>query len=215
MEFDFIDRECFDFIQQHLLRVIQNIGEPLEGNIYMKHLTNTFTRSNDFYEKRLNLIKVASQDNINTVLEIGFNAGFSTLLMLLTNPNIRITCVDICSHQYTVPCYQTLKEIFGDRIELISGSSVDILPNLIEKVNRGEIEKYDLIHIDGCHLTEIAEKDIQNCSHLWKSGSIVIFDDYDHVNLRPLWDKYIILYNLQDPEFDIRRTLFHSIKKIL
>jgi predicted O-methyltransferase YrrM len=215
MELDFIDRECFDFIQLHLLPIINNIGEPLEGNIYMEHLTNTFTRSNDFYEKRLNLITVASQHNINNVLEIGFNAGFSTLLILLTNPDIRITCVDICSHQYTIPCYQKLREIFGNRIELISGSSVDILPILIQKVNSEEIDKYDLIHIDGCHLTEIAEKDIQNCSHLWKSGSLVIFDDYDHINLKPLWNKYIKIYNLQEPNIQLHSTLFHSIKKIL
>lgn len=92
------------------------------------------------------------------ILEIGFNSRFSVLLLLLSShPSVKITCVDINYHKYTMPCFNIIKELFPDRIEIILGSSVDVLP----KLNK----KYDLIHIDGCHLTEIAEIDIKTVYH--------------------------------------------------
>ena len=50
-----------------------------------------------FIEKRRNVV-ISCQDKINA-LEIGFNADFSALLILLSNPNIKLTCVDINFHK--------------------------------------------------------------------------------------------------------------------
>ena len=62
-------------------------------------------------------------------MEIGFNSGFSTLLMLISNPNIHITCYDLGEHKYTIPCYQKLREIFKDRINIIIEDSRETLPS--------------------------------------------------------------------------------------
>ena len=191
-------------ISNDLLPIITRVNEPLEGNIFMLHHTTTYT--NDFFDKQVNFILAAKKENISDVLEIGFNAGFSTLLMLLANKNITITCVDICEHLYTKLCFQKLQDIFGNRLKLIPGSSVEIVPTLIDNT-------YDLIHIDGCHLVNIAELDIINSLKLCKSGTLLIMDDTQDSELYNLWYKYVINYNLQDiTEGNFVNTKYHNIK---
>jgi len=191
-----------NIITNELLPIIKNLGEPLEGNIFMLHRTTEYT--NQFFDKQVNFILAAKKENIHSVLEIGFNEGFSTLLMLLTNENINITCVDICEHSYTKMCFQKLQQIFGNRLRLLPGSSVEVVPTLIGNT-------YDLIHIDGCHLVNIAELDIINCLKLCKSGTLLIMDDTDGIELYNLWHHYVKKYNLQG-EGQFVETAYHSIK---
>jgi predicted O-methyltransferase YrrM len=193
-----------NIINTHLLPIIKNLNEPLEGNIFMLHETTEYT--NEFFDKQVNFILAAKKENVKNILEIGFNAGFSTLLMLLSNENIKITCVDICIHSYTKQCFDKLKEIFGNRIELIPGSSTEILPTLLGNT-------YDLIHIDGCHLVNIAEQDIVNSLKLCKSGTILIMDDTQDNDLYNLWINYSKLYNLLNfyPN-NFVNTKYHNIK---
>jgi predicted O-methyltransferase YrrM len=144
---------------------------------------------------------------IKNVLEIGFNAGFSTLLMLLSNPYVKLTCSDLCEHAYTIPCYLKLKEIFGDRIHLKPGDSTNTLPTLSDT--------YDLIHIDGGHDDVVATSDIINSYHLSKNRTILIMDDYDFPNLHKLWDSYIAKYNLQKLDIYVYDSPHHDIKFVV
>jgi len=193
-----------NIITNELLPIIKKLNEPLEGNIFMLHNTTEYT--DKYIDKQINFILASKRKNINSVLEIGFNAGFSTLLILLSNENIKITCVDICEHSYTKHCFNKLRNIFGNRIELISGSSVDILPTLIGNT-------YDLIHIDGCHLVNIAELDIQNSFKLSKSGTILIMDDTDYKPLYNLWMKYVINFKLLTfYPGNFVKTIYHDLK---
>lgn len=197
-----IINRCKAFINEHLLSIIFNCGELLEGNIFMIH--NTFQYTNVFENKVKNIVSLLLNQNINSVLEIGFNSGFSALLMLMTNPNITLTCVDLGNHMYTVPCYEKIKEFYGDRINLIIGNSVNTLPNLTDC--------YDLIHIDGGHDDFVATNDIVNCYHLSKNRTILIMDDYDFTNLHALWNSYIDLYKLKPLDIQLYDSPHHDIK---
>ena len=192
------------YIDAYLLPIINNCGELLEGNIFMAHHTTHYTDM--FINKTKNISYMVLNKNIKNVMEIGFNSGFSTLLMLLTNPSIYITCFDLGEHKYTMPCYEKLKETFGDRINIIIGDSRQTLQN----VN----DIYDLIHIDGGHTTEVANSDIINTYRLSKKGTIIIMDDYDFENLHNLWDSYIIKYNLKKLHINIYNSPHHDIKYV-
>lgn len=193
------------FINTYLLPIINNCGELLEGNIFMLHHSTTYT--NAFLDKSKNISGLVLNKNIKNVMEIGFNSGFSTLLMLISNPKMRITCIDLGEHKYTVPCYKKLKEIFNDRINIILGDSTKTLKNIISV--------YDLIHIDGGHTTEVANMDIINSYRLSKKGTILIMDDYDFYNLHSLWDDYIIKYNLKPLNINLYNTPYHDIKYVV
>lgn len=192
------------FIDDNLLPIIKNIDKPLEGNIFMLHHTTVYT--NVFINKAKNISKIVLEESIENVCEIGFNAGFSSLLMLLSNPKIKITCFDLGAHSYTIPCYLKIKEIFGDRINLIIGDSNITLLDIDEK--------FDLIHIDGGHETIVAENDIKNCYRLSKNGTILIMDDYDFPNLNELWNSYIVKYDLKIPSIFLYECPYHDVRMI-
>jgi len=193
------------FISNYLIPIINNCGELLEGNIFTYH--NTTIYADLFIDKVKNISNLVLNKNIKNVMEIGFNSGFSTLLMLISNPNIKITCYDLGEHKYTIPCYELLKEIFKDRINIIIGDSTKTLNN--------DNMKYDLIHIDGGHTTEIANSDIINSYRLSKHGTILIMDDYNFDNLHQLWDNYINEYNLKSlNNMNSYNTHFHDIKYV-
>ena len=85
------------------------------------------------------LIEICKEHNFKNILEIGFNAGHSSALML-ENTNADIVSVDIGSHHYTYEGKDVIDELFPNRHILIVGNSMDILVN-------DEIPhlKYDLI----------------------------------------------------------------------
>jgi predicted O-methyltransferase YrrM len=192
------------YIDKYLLQIINSCGELLEGNIFMLHNTTNYT---DVYlNKTKNISNLVLNKNIKNVMEIGFNSGFSTLLMLLTNPNIYMSCFDLGEHKYTMLCYEKLKETFGDRINITIGDSTKTL----------EIHNdiYDLIHIDGGHSTEVASCDIINSYRLSKQGTVLIMDDYDFCHLHNLWDSYIIKYNLKKLHVNVYESPHHDIKYV-
>ena len=190
-----------EYIDTHLMPIVMSCGEALEGNIFTLHHTTDYT--DVFLNKTKNISNLVLNKNITNVMEIGFNSGFSTLLMLLTNPNITITCFDLGEHRYTIPCYKQLKETFGERLNLIIGDSTKTLQYITDT--------YDLIHIDGGHSTEVAESDIINSYRLSKQGTIIIMDDYDFGNLHSLWDDYIVKYNLKNLDISIYMNLLITI----
>lgn len=194
--------EAKTYINTNLLPIIHKCGELLEGNIFMLHHPTNYT--DIFLNKSKNISNSVLNKNIKNVMEIGFNSGFSTLLMLISNPNIHISCFDLGEHKYTIQCYEKLKETFGDRINITIGDSTKTLQNINDN--------YDLIHIDGGHSTEVANSDIINSYRLSKQGTILIMDDYDFPNLHNIWDSYIVKYNLKKLDINVYNSPHHDIK---
>jgi predicted O-methyltransferase YrrM len=169
--------KCKSFIDEHLIPLIDESQEGLEGNLFMSHHT---TYTDLFKQKLINFINLLSyRGSITNILEIGFNSGFSALLMLLTNSHVKLTCVDLGEHRYTLPCFRVLKQHFGDRIHLIIGDSQHVLPTLHHK--------YELIHIDGGHFGNIPENDIVNTYPLTRVNTVLIMDDTNYQTLKDIW----------------------------
>lgn len=115
--------------------------------------------------------------NCNSVLEIGTYMGHSLLIMLLSNPNLEITCIDI-DNKYAKPATEYLQKVFPkSKIEFIHESSLEALP----KLNK----KYDFFHIDGSHKNNLITKEFQYCKNLCSSNIFkIMFDDI--VDCQPL-----------------------------
>ncbi len=201
-----ITRITKDLITQNLMPIINSTGEKLEGNLFTPHLQKNFT--DRFVNKQKNLISLAINPKIRRVLEIGFNAGFSSALMLFSNPHLQLTCVDLGEHKYTLPCFQFLEQMFPGRITIHIGDSTKVMPTIRN-------QEFDMIHIDGGHMVEVAESDIVHSYRLIREGGILIFDDYSFPHLHTLWDKYINIYNLKKLDFPIYHTPDHDIRYVL
>ena len=190
------------YIDEKLKPIIKQIGEPLEGNIFEEDPNDV----DIFLPKRKNVI--LSCKNKNKALEIGFNSGYSAVLILLSNPDIYLTCVDIAWHRYTIPCYKQIKKDFGDRIQLLVGDSRAVVPTIVDE--------FDLVHIDGGHSLDIARSDIINTNKLLKKNSVIIMDDVNindkNHTLANLWLELCKQFGYKKPSFEIYENIHQDVR---
>jgi hypothetical protein len=176
----------------------------LEGNSFYFHASlNLFP---DLYTKQLNLFWCGKQA-ITKMCEIGFNAGHSSMLLLLGRDNtpLDFTIFDIGNHPYTKPCVNYIQSKFSHvNFEYVEGDSTVTMPKWIE-TNSTQMGLYDVVHVDGGHSEHCISNDMKNADILVKKGGIVIIDDTNvpHIN------KYVNIYISSGAyrEMDVLRTM--------
>jgi hypothetical protein len=170
-------------------KIIINTNVKLEGNAFYFH--NTLTRFPELYNKQLNLFWCGKQAPAK-ICEIGFNAGHSSMLMLLGNdsPSLDFTIFDIGEHKYTAPCLSYMMSLYPQvKFEYVQGDSTITMPRWINS-NQLNLGTYDVVHIDGGHTEHCIFNDMKNVNLLVKKDGIVIIDDTQvkHIN------KWVDLY---------------------
>jgi len=180
--------------KKNYLNDLQNIiiasGTSLEGNcFYHNESLNLYP---DLYSKQLNLFWCGKQ-GVENICEIGFNAGHSTMLLLLgrNNSPINFTIFDIGHHSYTKPCLEYIKSKFTHvNFEYVEGDSTITMP---EWINNHEelINKYDVVHVDGGHDEHCISNDMKNADLLVKLNGIVIVDDTNSHIINSYVDLYL------------------------
>ncbi len=173
------NREHFEKLESICLET----GEKVEGNCFYEHL-NIKSRISELIFKQCNHYTLGSMSK--SIMEIGFNAGHSSLLYLISNPSCNVTIFDICEHKYTLPCFEYLQSVFPGRLEIYPGDSTITVP---EYHNKHPDKRFDLIHIDGCHLANIADIDFHNAMKM--ASDILIWDDTQDHALNTLFNNYI------------------------
>jgi len=141
-------------------------------NFEIEQILNKYPKIQGFTNNQERLFfrnLLIKNNNIKNILEIGFNAGHSSLNFLESRNDIYVDSVDLGSNPYVNECGNLLKNYFKNRFNLLIGSSLNILP----KLNK----KYDLIFIDGGHLIDIVRKDMENSLKLSHENTIIILDD--------------------------------------
>jgi hypothetical protein len=108
------------------------------------------------------------------VLEVGVYLGHSLLLLLLSNPTLRITCIDN-DLTYAPRVIDYLNLQFGHRVTFLFGDALSVLPLL------GPSPTYDLVHIDADHNEEAVRQQFMLCKSLALKNAAIMFDDYDAV----------------------------------
>jgi len=184
--------ELISKLNPHLLKlidIVNDVGVPMEGSLFFDDQVRDINIDQidvHKYEKALSLYRF-SQDKSN-ILEIGFNSGFSALVFLLSNDTVKVTSVDVCSYPYIPPCYEYLRSVFGDRIKLLPGSSVDVLPDLFKE------QTFDSYFIDGGHSDEVTGADFNNIIDNATDKSEILVDDYNF----PLIERIVLRHVLND-----------------
>jgi predicted O-methyltransferase YrrM len=131
------------------------------------------------------LKNIVSNQSINNVMEIGFNAGHSAEIFLSSNKKINLVSFDLGTHTYVNLGKEFIDKNYPDRHTLIIGDSVNTVPEYFRKEHR----KFDLIFIDGGHSYDVAKADLLNCKNLAHDKTIVILDDTMNAkNVNP-WNK--------------------------
>ena len=96
-------------------------GEAVEGNVLYMHQSSNLASKNIPKQRNLIALGAAMPSEDARAIEIGFNAGHSSLLLLASHPTLNLVAFDLCEHSYTQQCAQLLRGWFTDRFELIVG----------------------------------------------------------------------------------------------
>lgn len=186
-----------------LKKLVINSKSSLEGNCFYVH--GSIDLYPELYSKQLNLFWCGKQA-LTKICEIGFNAGHSTMLMLLGRDKtpLDFTVFDIGHHSYTKPCLKYIKSQFQHvNFEYIEGDSTVTIPKWME-INQIDKESYDVVHVDGGHSEHCISNDMKNADILVKKGGILIIDD---TNIQYI-NKYVDLYisSGKYSEMDLQKT---------
>lgn len=192
---------CEETLHPKELKLVSKLNKivngPVEGNYCFKHQTILNEKSIPIKERswKRQYLREAITDREHAV-EIGFNAGHSAAIMLLANPKLYLTSIDICMYPYTVKCAKFMFKYFYPRFSFIGGSSQQVL----KKTTLAQ--EIDFIHVDGGHGIADFYFDIDWSTRTLKPGGKLMIDDA----YLPDYQKYIA-YKLQQQEYKIANTI--------
>jgi len=162
----------------------------IEGNAFYIDGTNELLP--ELYTKQVNLFWCGKQAT-SRICEIGFNAGHSTMLMLLGREKsaLDFTIFDIGHHNYTKPCLEYIRSKFPKvKFEYIEGDSTLTMPKWI-RANNKYTGLYDVVHVDGGHSEHCVSNDMKHADILVKLNGIIIIDDTNHSQINKYVDNFI------------------------
>jgi predicted O-methyltransferase YrrM len=133
--------------------------------------------------KQIEILKMHAH-NAKNILEIGFNAGHGSEV-LLKHSNATVTSFDLGEHDCVAHGKKYIDETYPGRHTLILGNSHEKLPEFIGKTT----QTFDLMFIDGDHHYEGALKDLMDCQKLATPETIVLFDDVVHFLPKKGWNE--------------------------
>ena len=138
------------------------------------HLEKFHTTEGHWQDR--NVFRPIIQDLYNkfkiiSILEIGFNIGYSASMWLEFDADKKstLTSVDIGFHADTVKASEAVKNLHGDRFSFILSDSKKVKQQLKGKL-------FDLAFIDGDHSATGVASDIRLCIDL--QIPLLLFDDY-------------------------------------
>ncbi|KAJ9623176.1 hypothetical protein H2203_006112 [Taxawa tesnikishii (nom. ined.)] len=82
------------------------------------------------------------------VLEVGTLGGYSTIWLASTAPSIKVTTVEVNSAHAACAREAIDAAGLGDRVEILEGAGVDVLPGLRRQVEEGKRKPFDFVFID-------------------------------------------------------------------
>jgi hypothetical protein len=177
-------------IIDYIRNIVINSQSILEGNSFYHH--HTLDICPDLFYKQMNLFWLGKKAE-KRICEIGFNAGHSTMLLLLGRDQtpLEFTVFDIGHHDYTKPCISFIQSEFSHVcFEYIEGDSTITMSQWIQ-VHDDLLGSYDLVHIDGGHTEHCIMNDMQNSDLLVKKGGYLIIDDTNMLHINQYVDNYI------------------------
>jgi predicted O-methyltransferase YrrM len=105
------------------------------------------------------------------VLELGTSLGITTGYLAKANKSGAVTTIEGCA-EIAKLASQNLKDLDCRNVKLVTGSFDDVLPTILPN-----LEKIDLLFIDGNHSKEATLRYFQLCKPYLSDRAIVVLDD--------------------------------------
>lgn len=148
---------------------LKNLGWALSGYPLHECFVTYIGEEADYYNR------MAAQPWINTICEVGFNAGHSATLLLSVNKHAKLYSFDLGGKAYSLQAIGFVAKTFPDRFTITVGNSIQTIPRFALE-HPGV--KCDLIIVDGGHEFQVSRSDIANFQRLANpAGHVLLVDD--------------------------------------
>ena len=124
-------------------------------------------------EEALYLRDLARIVQAGTIVEIGFNVGFSSIAFLESGPSATVVSFELDRRHGVEVAKEFVDELYPGRHELVIGNSVQSVPAYADDHAR----TFDLAFVDGGHEYEVATADVRNSCRLVRPGGLIVVDD--------------------------------------
>ena len=124
---------------------------------------------------------------VTRALEVGTLGGYSAIWMTSENPQLHLTTIEYDLHHYSTAKKNIEHAGLADRIELIHGAAIDVLPRLLEEVRASKRRPYEHVFIDAdksnnWNYFQLSKAMVKPNSSICvdnvvKEGALVDFDD--------------------------------------
>ena len=113
---------------------------------------------------------------VETVCEVGFNAGHSAAAMLLHN-NATLHEFDVMSLKWSRACMAEIQRLYPGRVVLHEGDSKVMGRGFAKLVQRGKAKPCDVFFVDGLHSNPQVFWDFYTAINATRPGGLIMADD--------------------------------------
>jgi len=85
---------------------------------------------------------------VSRALEVGTLGGYTAIWLTTQNPGLRLTTVEVDAHHAAVARENMARAGVTDRVEVLEGKGVEVLPRLRAEIDEGKRERFGLVFID-------------------------------------------------------------------
>lgn len=82
------------------------------------------------------------------ILEIGTLGGYSTIWLAASSPDARVVSIEVDAHHADVARSNLEYAGVSSQVDIRLGAGVDVLPGIVDEVQQGKREKFQLVFID-------------------------------------------------------------------
>ena len=135
--------------------------------------TNTLDDRVSSLSQVLYLMYLARARKANSIAEIGFSIGYSSIAFLESSPAVQVTSFEIHNEAPAKSAKEFIDSRYPDRHHLIYGDSAHTVPAFPAPQST---DGFDLVFIDGAHEYPSVKADIANARRLARPGATVVIN---------------------------------------
>lgn len=184
---DLLEASLANSPEPNLLAVMEAVSFAAEQAVPPNERSTLFDGMGQIYQVPQEVAfyaAAARMPGVRTVCEVGFNAGHSAAVFLLSNPQTSYIGFDLMSLRWSAASLSFMQRAFPGRVTIVRGYSTDTLP-------QHSAPLCDILSIDGEHAGETPYLDIVNGKKASRAGGLVLMDDWSSTSpdVKAAWKK--------------------------
>jgi predicted O-methyltransferase YrrM len=120
------------------------------------------------------LMHLVDTFDVRSVIEVGFNIGFSSHAFLSASDTVNVVSIDVPDNKAVLVGKEFIDQRFPGRHQLIMEDSRTALPKYLAEHGNAV---FDFAFVDGGHDYDVVKSDIDHCVLLCQPGSLIVVDD--------------------------------------